>query len=522
MRARAPVFAALLVSLSLGWSSLWGCQSVPPAHEADSGQAATPEQDQVEVVERQLALTIAGQTIGTIVSRLEKAPDGTRTTREQVTFSVIREGGGADAQFSSTTESVSVYDPRGELVYETEIEREAGITITRKITIEGSELVSVYSGPGREETKRFTLPDDYRSSLVVDLELIAEWQQTGEPAVRKYSHFDASRERFSPIEVTLSGAAEYELDGRKLPAYVFRTVEEDGTAVDAIVDHDLMPLKVTAGGTIDAMAVTEMPALDNAGRINAELPVDGRTTPDWRALDRQQLTVAVEGDDPNAAALWDNSHYHQVTRELEAEGSSYRVTLLSTRPDPSFVAPKLPLSVSDPDISRYLAPTPMAQSDDQQIVSTAKQIIADERDAMRAARRIVAAVYDGLDKQAGVRGSATASEVLQNGAGDCTEHAVLVVALMRAAGIPARVVDGIVILSMPDGSAVAGYHAWAEIWLGQWIGVDATVNETGTSARYLNFGVDEPGLIGSGGKMMRAIGRTSIVLGPHQTYEQLK
>ena len=54
------------------------------------------------------------------------------------------------------------------------------------------------------------------------------------------------------------------------------------------------------------------------------------------------------------------------------------------------------------------------------------------------------------------------------------------------------------------------------------IGVDATVNETGTSARYLQFGVDEPGMIGSGGKMMRAIGKTAIELGPHKTYEQLR
>ena len=83
-----------------------------------------------------------------------------------------------------------------------------------------------------------------------------------------------------------------------------------------------------------------------------------------------------------------------------------------------------------------------------------------------------------------------------------------------------RAVDGIVIVAEPDGSGVAGYHAWAEIWLGRWIGVDATVNETGTSARYLAFGIDEPGLVGSGGKMMRSIGKTKIQLGPHLSYEE--
>ena len=126
-----------------------------------------------------------------------------------------------------------------------------------------------------------------------------------------------------------------------------------------------------------------------------------------------------------------------------------------------------------------------------------------------------------LDKQAGVRGSATATEVLHNRAGDCTEHAVLVVALMRAAGIPAPAVDGIVLASDGGGAGMGGYHAWAEIWLGEWIGVDATVNETGTSARYLQFGIDEPGEISSGGKLMRSIGKTSIELGPYLTFEEL-
>ncbi|HLT39853.1 MAG TPA: transglutaminase-like domain-containing protein [Enhygromyxa sp.] len=515
MRARPSVLASLLLPLAL----LWGCQSVPPSHELSNTQADAAAPAQAEIVERTLALAIAGQTIGVLEARLEKAPDGTWTSRERVSFSLIREGGGSDAQFSSTTETVTVCDPNHELVSEIEIEREAGVEITRTVTIEGDELISRYSGPGRaDDAKRFPLPADYRSALAVDFELIAEWQKTGKPVTREYSDFDASRERFTSIEVTLTGTTEYEFDGERVPAYVFRTVEEDGTVVEAIVDHQLMPLKISVAGTFVATAVTKPPELGGAeaGRINVELPVAGKTTRRWQELARQELTVTVDGDDPGAPPLWESGHYHEVVRE----GSSYRMTLLSTRPGKDFVAPTLPLTISDPQVRRYLDPTPMAQSDDSMIVGKAKQIIDGERDAMRAAERIVESVYIGIDKQAGVRGSATATEVLQNRAGDCTEHAVLVVALMRAAGIPARVVDGIVLASDIDGSGMAGYHAWAEIWLGRWIGVDATVNETGTSARYLQFGVDEPGVISSGGKLARAIGRVAIELGPHQTYEQ--
>src|SRR2546426_3966679 len=56
--------------------------------------------------------------------------------------------------------------------------------------------------------------------------------------------------------------------------------------------------------------------------------------------------------------------------------------------------------------------------------------------------------------------------------GDCNEHAVLYVALARAAGLPARTAAGLV--------PVHGrfyYHAWAEVYLGDWVAVDPMLDE---------------------------------------------
>jgi hypothetical protein len=510
------LFAPLALFLSLA------CQSVPPTHETDQATSrAQANPDAAVVVERMLALSVSGQTLGVVTTRLEKHPDGTRTVSEFVTVSMIREGGGADAQFSSTTESVSSYDSNHEFVSDVTIEREASVTITRTLKLEGNEFVSTYAGPGRPETtKRFALPADYRSSLAVDFELVEEWQRTKQPVTRRFSNFDDNRERFEQMEVTLTGETEYRHGDKLIPAYVFQTKEEDGTVIISIVDHDIMALSVDAAGAFIATLVDEPPAFGGTGggRINSELPVGGRTTNRWWELAEQKVTVQVEGDNPDGTPLWEDNHYHQVERD----GTTYAMTLRSTRPAAGFVSPRLPMQVTDKDVERYLHPTDMAQSDDPSVVEEAKRIVGSETNAMLAAQKIVNAVFETIDKQAGVRGSATALEVLQNGAGDCTEHAVLVVALMRAAGSPARTVDGIVLAADGGGKGIAGYHAWAEIWLGQWIGVDATVDETGTSARYLEFGIDEPGSIGSGGKMMRSIGKTKIELGPHLTYEELR
>lgn len=77
----------------------------------------------------------------------------------------------------------------------------------------------------------------------------------------------------------------------------------------------------------------------------------------------------------------------------------------------------------------------------------------------------------------------TASEVARTGEGDCTEHAVLLAALLRADGIPARVVSGLIYADQFAGQrGIFGYHMWAQALLevdGQrrWVDLDATLSD---------------------------------------------
>ena len=511
-----PQLAALLVLLLA--ACLGACRdSTSAKSDRQSSARAAATADVAESVERTLVLEMAGQTLGVLETRLDKGADGSWTIHERMEMSLTRDGGGLDeARFETSTEAVYVYGPDRQLVSERSVEREGGVVITRTIERSGDALISRYEGPGRTDEARFEVPEDYRSDFSVDFELVEAWRSSGEVLTRSYAAFDAERERFERREVSLLGELEYRFGDAVVPAYRFRTREEDGTIIESITDHDFMPLELTIGELFVARVVNEAPVLGagDGARITAEVPVRGRTSPDWRRLAEQQLTVTIAGEDPEAPALWENNAYHQVER---GDGS-YRMTLRSTRPSAEFRAPSLPLRVADPQVQRYLGPTTMAQSDDPRIVALAERLVAGERDALAVARRIVHHVYLELDKKSGVRGSATATEVLASGEGDCTEHAVLAVALMRAAGIPARTLDGIVLLVGPQGQVSAGFHAWAEIWLGEWIGIDATVDETGTTARYLLFGIDEPGSISSSGKLMRAVGRVAIEVGEHRSF----
>ena len=80
---------------------------------------------------------------------------------------------------------------------------------------------------------------------------------------------------------------------------------------------------------------------------------------------------------------------------------------------------------------------------------------------------------------------ASAAEVARNLRGDCTEHAVLLAALCRARGIPARAAMGLVY--MPRRAAF-GYHMWTEAWIdGAWIPLDATLGRGGIGAAHVKM-----------------------------------
>jgi hypothetical protein len=85
----------------------------------------------------------------------------------------------------------------------------------------------------------------------------------------------------------------------------------------------------------------------------------------------------------------------------------------------------------------------------------------------------------------------SASQVLAKGRGDCSEAALLLVALARAAGLPAREVTGLV---LAEGEPAGfGYHAWAEVYVdGRWTPVDPTWDEVPINPTHIRFELDGP------------------------------
>lgn len=134
----------------------------------------------------------------------------------------------------------------------------------------------------------------------------------------------------------------------------------------------------------------------------------------------------------------------------------------------------------------YLAESMMLPSDDP-IVRQLAERAAGSIPATEPGRRAESMrrfVYSHIkQKDLGV-GFASAAEVARTKAGDCTEHAVLLAAMLRAQQIPARVVSGLIYAEQFEGARdIFGYHMWTQAWVkadgvsggGRWVDLDATL-----------------------------------------------
>ena len=170
--------------------------------------------------------------------------------------------------------------------------------------------------------------------------------------------------------------------------------------------------------------------------------------------ERSGLSIAVEGR-PGGALVW-------VSRTLRAFPAAPAYPLAGTGSCGDPLALQVPGSFALPP---DLAPLKVRSDSALAVVSRVVELVT---------RRITLDENDA--------GPQDASTVLVRGRGRCSGRANLAVGLLRAIGIPARVVQGMVIAS-----GGARWHRWGEAWLGPlgWTPFDPGAAVGAVSVRYL-------------------------------------
>lgn len=185
---------------------------------------------------------------------------------------------------------------------------------------------------------------------------------------------------------------------------------------------------------------------------------------------RAVYRVTVKGEDP--ARLFPDSD----TQRVRSLGPNQAELVIVKARGP---APTVSDAVQDGDVK----PNALIQSGDPKIRQMANLVAEGESDPLIIAAALEQLVHEKMERKDYTRAFDSAADVARKLQGDCTEHSVLLAALCRARGIPARVVSGLV--AFRDGFA---YHMWTEVWTGAaWLPLDATLGRGGIGVGHIKL-----------------------------------
>jgi len=295
--------------------------------------------------------------------------------------------------------------------------------------------------------------------------------RTGEG--RTYPVFDPASLGQRPVRVTLLGEEPLTIMGKSRRARKL-SVDFMGMKQIAWVDPDGSVLREEGILGIAMEKVTREEALSGLeGAVSADLteiaaiplskPIEG-------AAALKVLKIRLEG-------LQEDSFFLDGGRQV------YRNGVLTIRrespPDPSARS-----GGTGGDLWAFLKSTPFIQSDHPKIRQKVAEIVGPRDPDGVKADKLVVWVHKNLEKRP-VLSVPNALETLENRIGDCNEHAVLLTALARAAGIPAEVEAGVVYIR-----GRFFYHAWNVLYLrdwGGWVTADAVLRQMPADVTHLRF-----------------------------------
>lgn len=210
--------------------------------------------------------------------------------------------------------------------------------------------------------------------------------------------------------------------------------------------------------------------------------------PSVARLAQVTLELSWAGIPPNEFE-WTDSR--QRVLSLENRGERYIARVELRRPDDPTCRFSLvdgvdaaPSAVRD-SLRAALGDDNFVQPSHAQISAKAREIVAGETSALAAARKLSTWVNAHIQSSM-IAETLSGPDVLERRVGKCTEYSTLFASLARAVGIPTRLALGQRRFPTATGDNWGG-HMWNEIFVGEWIPVDASVDEVGGSTALLKF-----------------------------------
>jgi hypothetical protein len=344
-------------------------------------------------------------------------------------------------------------------------------------------------GAGQSQEKVIDWSDDVRGPYAAEQSFSKQPMKPGEtrtlkmymPELNRVCDLKLNAKAFE--EVKLGGGVarqllrvdqSTQLDGKPRPEFdmtlwidasgqVLKSVNESlGGMVTYRTTRDgaMTPGEAIAGGGFDQI-------LNSVIKVTHKIPKP-ETTRDVR------YKVTLKTDEP--AQLFPADRRQSV--KPGAKPNEALLTVRTAGPIDGEVGPE---TVGD----EFLRANAMITSRDDRVMELARKAVGVANDPWEKAKAIEHWVAKNLrDKNFSVA-FAPASEVARDLSGDCTEHGVLTAAMCRAAGVPARIVVGLVYAENLGGF---GFHLWNEVYVNRrWVAIDSSFEQDDVDAVHIKL-----------------------------------
>jgi hypothetical protein len=306
---------------------------------------------------------------------------------------------------------------------------------------------------GLEVGQKGTLPLFLESfQMMVDMEYEVMRRESLEYEGKLVETF-AVKQRFGGIETTM-------------------WVAEDGSVIKETTNQGFKSLKESAEVSKKLDEPLTINSLITMSLVKPSQPIDrpGRVR-----------EIIFELKPLRSPDLVPQDHRQKILTTETLANDFYRITLVvKTEPEMISASSSWPKESSqDP---KYLEESAEVQSRNSMIRSLAWEIVGDTRNDWQVAQDINRWVHNNLEKE--MVDTVTALDALHDRRGECQSHTYLFTALARAAGIPTRIVNGLVYSKEYSGFL---YHAWPEVYVGEWRALDPTFGQSVVDATHIKL-----------------------------------
>lgn len=304
--------------------------------------------------------------------------------------------------------------------------------------------------------------------------------------------FDPATLSTRPVMVVVEDTETMEVDGLETGVFRIRTEYLD-TQTYTWVDQQGRVLKEEGLLGMRMVRTTEAEAQEGiAGRADITDMVEAASAPSSRSLkDPRHITylrARLKGLDLEG---------------LELDGGRQKLTgdVLEVFQEEIDASNEVRLPITDPRFQKYLKDTPFIQVKNENIKKQAGRIAQGDTSPLSVMEKVSDWVFRTLEKRP-TMSVPSAVDVLESKTGDCNEHSVLAVALLRAAGVPARMAVGVLYFKNRF-----YYHAWVEAYYGRWIAIDPLTGQVPADATHIRF---MTGGIEKQTAMIRVVGKLEV------------